>query len=115
MPSLRNSSCNAPSFRQTGDRFIPDRSPMDFDVAHYLLTQPRKEKEKNEVVSPAKEAYRKILAQTFSTTEAGFWYSAKDLRRPLKGCSLRCMILLLPTKARLPEPKDTSPSQQTGH
>ncbi|KAG0474172.1 hypothetical protein HPP92_016029 [Vanilla planifolia] len=48
-----------------GDRFIPDRSAMDFDVAHCLLTQPRKEKEKNEVVSPAKEAYRKILAQTF--------------------------------------------------
>ncbi|KAG0475290.1 hypothetical protein HPP92_014976 [Vanilla planifolia] len=65
MPSLRNSSCNAPSFRQTGDRFIPDRSAMDMDVAHYLLTQPRKEKENNEVVSPAKEAYRKLLAETF--------------------------------------------------
>ncbi|PKU66019.1 Protein FIZZY-RELATED 2 [Dendrobium catenatum] len=65
IPPLRSSSSNPPSYRQSGDRFIPDRSAMDFDVAHYLLTQPRKEKENTEVVSPAKEAYRKLLAETF--------------------------------------------------
>ncbi|KAL0923768.1 hypothetical protein M5K25_007840 [Dendrobium thyrsiflorum] len=57
IPPLRSSSSNPPSYRQSGDRFIPDRSAMDFDIAHYLLTQPRKEKENTEVVSPAKEAY----------------------------------------------------------
>uniref|UniRef100_A0A0E0PDL0 CobW C-terminal domain-containing protein n=1 Tax=Oryza rufipogon TaxID=4529 RepID=A0A0E0PDL0_ORYRU len=47
---------------QPGDRFIPDRSAMDMDMAHYLLTEPRKDKE-NAAASPAKEAYRKLLAE----------------------------------------------------
>lgn len=64
IPPLRSSSSNPSSYWQSGDRFIPDRSAMDFDVAHYLLTQPRKEKENVGVVSPAKEAYRKLLAET---------------------------------------------------
>ncbi|KAI0519938.1 hypothetical protein KFK09_007400 [Dendrobium nobile] len=64
IPPLRSSSSNPTSYRQSGDRFIPDRSAMDFDVARYLLTQPRKEKENVGVVSPAKEAYRKLLAET---------------------------------------------------
>ncbi|KAK8966378.1 hypothetical protein KSP40_PGU013147 [Platanthera guangdongensis] len=65
IPSLRNSSSNPPSsYRPSGDRFIPDRSTMDFDVAHYLLMQPRKEKENAGIVSPAKEAYRKLLVET---------------------------------------------------
>ncbi|WVZ97115.1 hypothetical protein U9M48_042672 [Paspalum notatum var. saurae] len=45
-------------------RFIPERSAMDMDLAHYLLTEPRKEKENPTVAaSPAKEAYRKLLAE----------------------------------------------------
>ncbi|KAK8959665.1 Protein FIZZY-RELATED 2 [Platanthera guangdongensis] len=64
MPPLRNLSSNPSSYRPSGDRFIPDRSAMDFDVAHYLLTQPKKAKENVGIVSPAKEAYRKLLAQT---------------------------------------------------
>lgn len=47
-----------------GDRFIPDRSSMDFDMARYLLTEGRKEKENTAVSSPSKEAYRKQLAET---------------------------------------------------
>ncbi|KAK1262345.1 Protein FIZZY-RELATED 1 [Acorus gramineus] len=54
---------NPPS-RQSGDRFIPDRSSMDFDMAHYLLTEGRKEKENTSMCSPSKEAYRKCLAST---------------------------------------------------
>jgi len=47
-----------------GDRFIPERSAMDMDLAHYLLTEPRKGKENPAArVSPAKEAYRKLLAE----------------------------------------------------
>jgi cell division cycle 20, cofactor of APC complex len=47
-----------------GDRFIPDRSAMDMDMAHYLLTEPRKDKENvaGMVASPSKEAYRRLLA-----------------------------------------------------
>lgn len=37
---------------------------MDMDVAQYLLTEPRKDKENKGVASPAKEAYRKLLADT---------------------------------------------------
>ncbi|XP_078447426.1 cell division cycle 20.2, cofactor of APC complex-like [Wolffia australiana] len=53
------------SSRQCGDRFIPDRSAMDFDMAYYLLTETKKEKENaSSVASPSKEAYRKQLADT---------------------------------------------------
>ncbi|KAH7672233.1 Anaphase promoting complex Cdc20 Cdh1 and Ama1 subunits protein [Dioscorea alata] len=45
------------------DRFIPDRSAMDFDRAHSLLTESRKEKENAAASSPSKEAYRKHLAE----------------------------------------------------
>lgn len=48
-----------------GDRFIPDRSAMDFDMAYYLLTETKKEKENAAAVaSPSKEAYRRHLAET---------------------------------------------------
>uniref|UniRef100_A0A453N5F3 Uncharacterized protein n=2 Tax=Aegilops tauschii TaxID=37682 RepID=A0A453N5F3_AEGTS len=34
---------------------------MDMDMAHYLLTEPRKDKENAATPSPAKEAYRRLL------------------------------------------------------
>jgi len=47
-----------------GDRFIPDRSAMDMDVAQYLLTEPRKDKENAAAAaSPSKEMYRRLLAE----------------------------------------------------
>ncbi|RLM73609.1 hypothetical protein C2845_PM15G20700 [Panicum miliaceum] len=63
MPPLSTGSRN-PSAKCYGDRFIPERSAMDMDLAHYLLTEPRKGKENLAVAaSPAKEAYRKLLAE----------------------------------------------------
>lgn len=62
MPSLCTNSKN-PSTKCYGDRFIPDRSAMDMDMAYYLLTEPKKEKENTVMVSPAKEAYRRLLAE----------------------------------------------------
>uniref|UniRef100_A0A8R7QFA7 Anaphase-promoting complex subunit 4 WD40 domain-containing protein n=1 Tax=Triticum urartu TaxID=4572 RepID=A0A8R7QFA7_TRIUA len=62
MPSLCTNSKN-PSTKCYGDRFIPDRSAMDMDMAYYLLTEPKKGKENEAVVSPAKEAYRRLLAE----------------------------------------------------
>ena len=50
-------------FVSQGDRFIPERSAMDMDLAHYLLTEPRKDKENPAAASPGKEAYRKLLAE----------------------------------------------------
>ncbi|RWV96540.1 hypothetical protein BHE74_00011018 [Ensete ventricosum] len=74
LPSMHTTSRN-PSSRQSVShvlllfvcclvgRFIPDRSAMDMDVAYYLLTQTRKEKENAVPGSPSKEAYRKLLAE----------------------------------------------------
>ncbi|XP_072982789.1 cell division cycle 20.2, cofactor of APC complex-like [Typha latifolia] len=63
IPSLHTSSRN-PSHRSNGDRFIPDRSSMDFDMAYYLLTESKKEKENAAAAgSPSREAYRKLLAE----------------------------------------------------
>ncbi|GJU35466.1 cell division cycle 20.2, cofactor of APC complex-like protein [Tanacetum coccineum] len=45
------------------DRFIPNRSAMDFDYAHYMLTVAKKGKENPVDCSPAREAYRKRLAE----------------------------------------------------
>ncbi|KAK9697490.1 hypothetical protein RND81_08G040900 [Saponaria officinalis] len=46
------------------DRFIPNRSAMDFDYAHYMLTDGKKAKAVPS--SPAKEAYQKQLRQVFN-------------------------------------------------
>ncbi|CAN7015649.1 unnamed protein product [Brassica rapa subsp. trilocularis] len=46
------------------DRFIPNRSAMDFDYAHYALTEGNKGKD--QVSSPSREAYRKQLADTMN-------------------------------------------------
>ncbi|KAJ0013613.1 hypothetical protein Pint_21478 [Pistacia integerrima] len=48
------------------DRFIPNRSAMDFDYAHFMLTEGKKGKENPAVSSPSREAYRKQLAETFN-------------------------------------------------
>lgn len=48
------------------DRFIPNRSAMDFDYAHYMVTEGRKGKENPVSTSPARETYRKQLAETFN-------------------------------------------------
>ncbi|KAL5973624.1 hypothetical protein ACLOJK_030278 [Asimina triloba] len=54
-----------PKQNYVADRFIPVRSAMDFDMAHYLLTESRKDKENEAAAaSPSKEAYRKQLAET---------------------------------------------------
>jgi cell division cycle protein 20 (cofactor of APC complex) len=36
---------------------------MDMDMAHYLLTEPRKNQENAVAASPAKEAYRRLLRE----------------------------------------------------
>ncbi|KAA0042609.1 cell division cycle 20.2, cofactor of APC complex-like [Cucumis melo var. makuwa] len=48
------------------DRFIPNRSAMDFDYAHYMVTEGMKGKENPSVSSPSKEAYQKRLAETLN-------------------------------------------------
>ncbi|CAL5432108.1 unnamed protein product [Camellia sinensis] len=48
------------------DRFIPNRSAMDFDFAHFMLTGGKVGKENPSPCSPSKEAYRKQLAEIFN-------------------------------------------------
>lgn len=45
------------------DRFIPNRSAMDFDFAHYMLTGGEIYEEKVGPCSPSKQLYRKHLAE----------------------------------------------------
>lgn len=45
------------------DRFIPNRSAMDFDFARYMLTGSGARKEDAEASSPSKQLYRKHLAE----------------------------------------------------
>ncbi|GAA0151678.1 ubiquitin-protein ligase [Lithospermum erythrorhizon] len=56
---LNNSSENL-------DRFIPNRSAMDFDFAHFMLSGGKVMKENSEPLSPSKEEYRKQLAAAFN-------------------------------------------------
>ncbi|XP_058752747.1 cell division cycle 20.1, cofactor of APC complex-like [Vicia villosa] len=53
------------------DRFIPNRSAMDFGYAHYMLTEGRKENNISvpEVISPSTQAYRKRLAEACDLNE----------------------------------------------
>ena len=39
---------------------------MDFDYAHYMLNEGRRDKENPAVSSPSRDAYRKQLAETFN-------------------------------------------------
>ncbi|RWR86338.1 cell division cycle 20.2, cofactor of APC complex [Cinnamomum micranthum f. kanehirae] len=62
--------------RYYGDRFIPNRSSMDLEMAHYLLVESGKGKENKRVASPWKETYRKYLAEVMMmnrTRILSFW------------------------------------------
>ncbi|KAK4758066.1 hypothetical protein SAY87_019367 [Trapa incisa] len=52
--------------RENLDRFIPNRSAMDFDYAHYMLTERKGKENPTAASSPSREAYRKQLAETFN-------------------------------------------------
>lgn len=54
------------SSKENLDRFIPNRSAMDFDYAHYMLTEGAKGKENPVVSSPSRDAYRKQLAESLN-------------------------------------------------
>lgn len=59
MPHIKKSSDDL-------DRFIPNRSAIDFDFAHYMLNGGKVEKGSPNPCSPSKEAYRKQLAEIFN-------------------------------------------------
>ncbi|CAI9289239.1 unnamed protein product [Lactuca saligna] len=48
------------------DRFIPNRAAMDFDYANYMLSGRKVENKSTSPCSPAKESYRKQLAEIFN-------------------------------------------------
>ncbi|XP_061372122.1 cell division cycle 20.2, cofactor of APC complex-like [Gastrolobium bilobum] len=63
---LQVNSLHRKNYQENLDRFIPNRSAMDFGYAHYMLTEGRKIKEKPAVTSPSQEAYRKLLAEALN-------------------------------------------------
>lgn len=54
--------------RENLDRFIPNRAAMDFDYAHYMVTEGCKGEVKENPVasSPSREAYQRVLAEVFN-------------------------------------------------
>ncbi|TKY46189.1 Cell division cycle 20.1, cofactor of APC complex [Spatholobus suberectus] len=54
------------SSKENLDRFIPNRSAMDFDYAHYMLTEGNKGKENPVGSSPSREAYKKQLVESLN-------------------------------------------------
>ncbi|KAK9095620.1 hypothetical protein Scep_027089 [Stephania cephalantha] len=63
---LQDQAIHRRNSRENLDRFIPNRSAMDFDYAHYMLMEARKGKENPVISSPSKEAYRKHLAEALN-------------------------------------------------
>ncbi|CAN0921049.1 Fatty acid amide hydrolase [Linum grandiflorum] len=51
------------SSRDNYDRFIPNRSAMDMDYAHYMATVGWKEEQNPEPISASSEMYRRLLAE----------------------------------------------------
>ncbi|CAN1751083.1 Cell division cycle 20.1, cofactor of APC complex [Linum perenne] len=52
-------------YRENLDRFIPNRSAMDMDYAHYMVTEGRYDKE-DPLESYASKAYKRLLAETMN-------------------------------------------------
>ncbi|XP_042494846.1 cell division cycle 20.1, cofactor of APC complex-like [Macadamia integrifolia] len=67
------------------DRFIPNRSAMDFDFARYMLTDGRVEKEETGVISPSREAYRKGLKEIFNMNRTRILAFKNKPPSPVKG------------------------------
>ncbi|KAK1557880.1 hypothetical protein Q3G72_033640 [Acer saccharum] len=67
--SLKGQSRRCP-LQENLDRFIPNRSAMDFDFADYKLNEATKKVRENDscfgMSSPSKEAYRRQLAEIFN-------------------------------------------------
>ncbi|KAK5841699.1 hypothetical protein PVK06_004021 [Gossypium arboreum] len=82
-----NSSCKVKKDASDSllDRFMPNRSAMDYDYAHYMLTEGRKIKENQTVFSPARDAYRMQLAERISAKSlwaemVSFWTTTGQWR-----------------------------------
>lgn len=72
------------------DRFIPNRSAMDFDYAQYMLMEARKGKENPAVSSPSREAYRKQLAETFNMNRTRILAFKNKPPTPSKAVQIDC-------------------------
>ncbi|XP_026662933.1 cell division cycle 20.2, cofactor of APC complex-like [Phoenix dactylifera] len=60
---LRSPACSLMNRTEICDRFIPVRSAMDFDVAHFLLTKQKIKKENIHRSSCSSEYYQKLLSE----------------------------------------------------
>ncbi|KAI3904399.1 hypothetical protein MKW98_014579 [Papaver atlanticum] len=83
------------------DRFIPNRSAMDFDYAYYMLMEARKGKENPVASSPAKEAYRKQLAEALNLNRSRILAFKNKPPTPAES--------LFPETASVPQAKPTKP------
>ena len=118
-----------------GDRFIPNRAVMDFEVSHFELTRPQARgagpENANVNASPAKEEYKKELAATLmhaaqpSNKVLAFQSQAQARATPCTPprrwrCSTRrtarrasCRASTRATSRRRPSASSTPPSSST--
>ncbi|KAK2441538.1 cell division cycle 20.2, cofactor of APC complex [Trifolium repens] len=82
------------------DRFIPNRSAMDFDYAHCMLTEPyRKKNNSSSITTPSSEAYRKALADAANLPTRILAFRDKPPPNP------RNVEALSPPQSKPPKPK----------
>lgn len=86
------------------DRFIPNRSAMDFGYAHYMLTEGRKGKENPTVTSPSRQAYQKQLAEAVNINDRTRILAFKN-KPPAKVELIPRDILSPPPQSRSSKPK----------
>ncbi|PON82002.1 Guanine nucleotide-binding protein, beta subunit [Trema orientale] len=91
---LHERSLQRKKSRENLDRFIPNRSAMDFDYAHYMLTEGRKGKENPVSSSPSSEAYRKLLVETFNMNRGRILAFKNKPPAPVR--SLHCEFFSVP-------------------
>ncbi|GMH19118.1 hypothetical protein Nepgr_020959 [Nepenthes gracilis] len=84
------------------DRFIPNRSAMDFDYAHYMLTEGWKGKENPAVNSPSREAYLKQLREALNMNRTRILAFKNKAPAPAKLFPRKCFS---PQQAKLVRPK----------
>lgn len=51
-----------------GDRFIPRRSAVQFNLAHHLLTRPNDSEAEVAAMSPSQREYQKLMAENLNGT-----------------------------------------------
>lgn len=85
-----------------GDRFIPNRSAMQFDLAKYVLSQPG---EDNENLSPNTSRYRTVMSENLNGNLSKFRIMAYQKKAPLAPIGQSSEMKILYSSSKNPSVK----------